>query len=182
MRLLLVYFRVLQMSNPAPLACNSRVQKNRGIACWLFKKIFSKILMVKYLHMKWLLSICVSMEVLFMCIASETPLEFMSKLRWTQSSCFANPALPTYPRSSAQSILFRGVSSVKVRDIKRSVICHATRNPVTEISGAASTPAALVQAAGSPAEILQAVAELPLPGEEVLHFQLQLHHQRKRLV
>jgi hypothetical protein len=45
-----------------------------------------------------------------------------------------------------------------------------------------SSPAALVQAAESPRAVLDAVATLPLPGEEVLHFQLQLHHQRKRLV
>jgi hypothetical protein len=66
--------------------------------------------------------------------------------------------------------------------IGRSVTLRSARGPVLETSGTTMTPAALVQAAESPNEILDAVAELPLPGEEVLHFQFQLHHQRKRLV
>jgi hypothetical protein len=138
--------------------------------------------------MRWLCLICVTMDVLVLSIATETQLEFLSHLKSTRSICFASaaahPLHPKYSRNAAGSILFPSIT-VKTWGtpmVKRSVTFHATKGPVLETPGAASSPAALVQAAGSPDEILKAVAELPLPGEEVLHFQLQLHHQRKRLV
>ena len=46
----------------------------------------------------------------------------------------------------------------------------------------AATPAALVQSATTPVEILTATMGISLPGEESLHFQLQRHHQRRRMV
>ncbi len=128
------------------------------------------------------------MDILDISIASEIPFAFVAHSRCHSPWAFlARPLLKKYPSSSARDLAIPtpGISSVRVWDTpksKRSVALNSARVPVIEPSGVASTPAALVQAAGSPSEILDAVAELPLPGEEKVHFQLQLHHQRKRLV
>ncbi len=137
-----------------------------------------------------ILDISFASEIQFAFVAHSrchSPLAFLARRCHSPLAFLARPLLKKYPSSSARdlAIPIPGISSVRVWDVpisKCSVVLNSARIPVIETSGTASTPAALVQAAGSPREILDAVAELPLPGEENLHFQLQLHHQRKRLV
>ena len=87
----------------------------------------------------------------------------------------------TPSRSMAQSKVYNNPGGISSTSRHRSTL-FASISDVGRHESSVSSPAAMVQAAESPDAILDAVSAIPLPGEEVLHFQLQLHHQKKRIV
>ena len=138
--------------------------------------------------------------ILFTCLAREAPIQFISQnfpvertLITTRRRCHLHAfgqcnslrnvkdfAFSTITDSNKVEFVSRKRKTPKLLSFRGMMSASDTGNLDPVHIG--SSPAALIQAAKSSNEVLQATAGIPLPGEEKFHYHLQLHHQRKRIV